>query len=80
MKGEEAPLASQLNSWLDAHPGWEVMEESDDEDDEEPEEDEGNNQKCEKIEEKEPVKKAKMEDDEYKNASEEHTYYRFETN
>jgi len=81
LKGEEAPLASQLNSWLDAHPGWEVIEESDD-DEEEEQDDEGSNQKSKTItfekgiEEKEPIKKTKMEDDEYKNASEEHTYYR----
>lgn len=81
LKGEEAPLASQLNSWLDAHPGWEVLEESDDEDDEE-QDDDGSNQKSKKnivekgIDEKDPIKKTKMEDDEYKNASEEHTYYR----
>lgn len=84
LKGEEAPLASQLNSWLDAHPGWEVMEESDDEDDDEQEDDEESNQKIKKsslekgVDEKEPIKKAKMEDDEYKNASEEHTYYRLD--
>lgn len=85
-KGEEAPLASQLNNWLDAHPGWEVMEESDDEDDDEQEDDESSNQKIKKnsfekeiVEEKEPIKKTKMEDDEYKNASEEHTYYRYRT-
>lgn len=85
MKGEDAPLASQLNSWLDAHPGWEVVEESDVDDDEE-QDDEGSNQKSKKdsfekkVEEKEPIKKTKMEDDEYKNASEEHTYYRLEKN
>lgn len=86
LKGEEAPLASQLNSWLDAHPGWEVIEESDDEDDEEQEDDEGSNQKSKTIsfqekpiEEKDPpIKKTKMEDDEYKTASEEHTYYRLD--
>lgn len=86
LKGEEAPLASQLNSWLDAHPGWEVIEESDDEDDEEQEDDEGSNQKSKAnsfqekpIEEKDPpIKKTKMEDDEYKTASEEHTYYRLD--
>lgn len=84
LKGEEAPLASQLNSWLDAHPGWEVIEESDDEDDDEQEDDEGIVQKTKKssfekeVEDKEPIKKGKMEDDEYKNASEEHTYYRLE--
>lgn len=57
------------------------MEESDDDDDDEQEDDEGSNQKIKKsfdkgTDEKEPIKKAKMEDDEYKNASEEHTYYR----
>lgn len=85
MKGEEAPLASQLNNWLDAHPGWEVLEESDDEEEEEEEQDdEGSNQKLKKssvekgLDENDPIKKTKMEDDEYKNASEEHTYYRLE--
>lgn len=86
LKGEEAPLASQLNNWLDAHPGWEVIEESDDdEDDEEQEDDDGSNQKIKKtsiekgVDEKEPIKKAKMEDDEYRNTSEEHTYYRLDS-
>lgn len=84
LKGEEAPLASQLNNWLDTHPGWEVLEESDDDEEEEEQDDEGSNQKLKKcsvekeLDEKEPIKKTKMEDDEYKNASEEHTYYRFE--
>ncbi|XP_050537344.1 ATP-dependent helicase brm [Daktulosphaira vitifoliae] len=80
LKGEDAPLASQLNSWLDDHPGWEVAEESDDEEEDEQDDEDGNNQKAkksnnEKGDELEPIKKAKMEDDEYKNASEEHTYY-----
>jgi len=33
LTGEEAPLASQLQSWLELHPGWEVVpreEEGDD--------------------------------------------------
>lgn len=34
LKGEEAPLVTQLNSWLESHPGWEVVEDSDDDDDE----------------------------------------------
>lgn len=37
LKGEDAPLVSQINSWLEAHPGWEVIEESDDDEDEEEE-------------------------------------------
>ncbi|XP_050435592.1 ATP-dependent helicase brm isoform X2 [Adelges cooleyi] len=80
LKGEEAPLTSQLNSWLEAHPGWEVVEASDDEDDDEQDDEEGSNLKSkkttvEKENDPEPIKKTKMDDDEYKNASEEHTYY-----
>lgn len=41
LKGEDAPLVSQINSWLEAHPGWEVVEESDDDDDEEEDDDMG---------------------------------------
>lgn len=33
LKGEERPLMSQLNSWLESHPGWEVVDYSDDSDD-----------------------------------------------
>lgn len=33
MKGEEAPLASELQAWLEAHPGWEAKEDDDDDDD-----------------------------------------------
>jgi SWI/SNF-related matrix-associated actin-dependent regulator of chromatin subfamily A protein 2/4 len=32
LMGEEAPLASQLQAWLNAHPGWEAQEEEDDDD------------------------------------------------
>lgn len=33
LKGEDAPLASQINSWLESHPGWEMAEYTDDDDD-----------------------------------------------
>lgn len=39
LKGEDAPLVTQINSWLEAHPGWEVIEESDDDDDEDEDDD-----------------------------------------
>jgi SWI/SNF-related matrix-associated actin-dependent regulator of chromatin subfamily A protein 2/4 len=39
LRGEEAPLASQLGAWLEAHPGWEALEDSDDEDEDSDEED-----------------------------------------
>lgn len=29
LSGEEAPLASQLDTWLEANPGWEPVEDSD---------------------------------------------------
>lgn len=34
LRGDDAPLASQINSWLDSHPGWDVVEGSEYEDDE----------------------------------------------
>ncbi|XP_014258775.1 ATP-dependent helicase brm isoform X2 [Cimex lectularius] len=81
LQGDEAPLASQLGAWLDAHPGWEPLEDSDEEEDEEESEDEndeekgkGNKDKKE-VDTKTVMKKAKIEDDEYKNTTEEHTYY-----
>ncbi|XP_073979310.1 ATP-dependent helicase brm-like isoform X2 [Rhodnius prolixus] len=81
LQGDEAPLASQLGAWLEAHPGWEPLEDSEeeDEDDESEEEDEEKNGKENKKgteeEAKAVIKKAKIEDDEYKNTTEEHTYY-----
>ncbi|XP_065202228.1 ATP-dependent helicase brm-like [Planococcus citri] len=82
LRGEEAPLASQINSWLESHPGWEVVEGSDYEDDEFDEEgdDDGSKdaegkERTEESRAKAVLRKAKVEDDEYKNASEEHTYY-----
>ncbi|KAG8285459.1 Transcription activator BRG1 [Homalodisca vitripennis] len=47
LSGEDAPLASQLNEWLEAHPGWVVVEEdSDEEDEDSDEDDEGGESKC----------------------------------
>lgn len=78
LKGEDAPLASQINSWLESHPGWEVNDDTDDDDDDD---DEGGSRKKTEddkstdVDAKEVILKAKVEDDEYKNPSEEHTYY-----
>lgn len=33
LSGDDAPMLSQLQQWLEAHPGWEVAD-TDDEDDE----------------------------------------------
>lgn len=30
LKGEEAPLLSQLKDWMETHPGWEVLSDSED--------------------------------------------------
>lgn len=45
MTGEEAPLASQLDAWLEANPGWEPMEDSDESDDSGEDEGENNEEK-----------------------------------
>ncbi|KAB0802651.1 hypothetical protein PPYR_04837 [Photinus pyralis] len=77
LSGDEAPMLSQLHQWLEAHPGWEVAD-TDDEDSEDDQEDlrsSGGNQKTEEEKAKEVIKKAKCEDDEYKNGKEEQTYY-----
>lgn len=39
LSGDEAPLASQVQAWLEMHPGWEVVPREDGEDDEDSEED-----------------------------------------
>ncbi|CAD7080477.1 unnamed protein product [Hermetia illucens] len=81
--GEEAPLLKDLHRWLEAHPGWEWVEsESEGESDD----DNGDNDfketrrektreeiKTEEEKTKELIKKAKVEDDEYR--TEEQTYY-----
>lgn len=83
LSGDEAPLASQLDAWLEANPGWEPVDDSDDEDGEESGEEENNEEKGSSSDTKqsdeerarEVIKKAKVEDDEYKSSTEEHTYY-----
>jgi SWI/SNF-related matrix-associated actin-dependent regulator of chromatin subfamily A protein 2/4 len=40
LTGEEAPLTSQLQAWLDAHPGWEAVEEEEDDEDDDDDDDE----------------------------------------
>uniref|UniRef100_A0A0A9YTR4 ATP-dependent helicase brm n=2 Tax=Lygus hesperus TaxID=30085 RepID=A0A0A9YTR4_LYGHE len=81
LQGDDAPLASQLGAWLEAHPGWEPADDSDDEDDEDDSDDEeGEHSNKSKDDGKRDSsnkdgKKTKIEDDEYKNANEEHTYY-----
>ncbi|XP_073979169.1 ATP-dependent helicase brm-like isoform X2 [Rhodnius prolixus] len=80
LQGDDAPLASQLGAWLEANPGWEPLEDSDEEEEEEEEIEEDEETKQNKKlatedEVKTVIKKAKVEDDEYKNTTEEHTYY-----
>lgn len=41
LSGEEAPLASQVQAWLEMHPGWEVVPREDDDDDEEGSDEDG---------------------------------------
>ncbi|XP_046976606.1 ATP-dependent helicase brm isoform X2 [Vanessa cardui] len=84
LKGEEAPLLSQLKDWMDTHPGWEVLSDSDDsgddsQDDEKRERRErhhhekSDKEKTDEERARDMIKKAKVEDDEYK--TEEQTYY-----
>ncbi|XP_054270051.1 transcription activator BRG1-like isoform X2 [Macrosteles quadrilineatus] len=82
ISGEDAPLATQLSEWLEAHPGWIVAEEDSDSDEDDSDEDENGEPKEKKHSKKdgeqvkEVIKKAQVEDDEYKSIScEEHTYY-----
>ncbi|XP_065207494.1 ATP-dependent helicase brm-like [Planococcus citri] len=82
LRGDDAPLASQVNAWLNSHPGWEIVDDSDNEEDQ----DEDSMSKditedrdgLDEGRAKDVIRKAKAEDDEYKNANEaneEHTYY-----
>ncbi|XP_032517257.1 ATP-dependent helicase brm [Danaus plexippus] len=80
LKGEEAPLLSQLKDWMETHPGWEVLSDSDDSGDDSQDEygrkgghKAENKEKSEEEKNRELIKKAKVEDDEYK--TEEQTYY-----
>lgn len=45
LTGDEAPLMSQLSSFLEAHPGWEPIESDSDEEDEEEDGDDDNEDK-----------------------------------
>ncbi|XP_069365997.1 ATP-dependent helicase brm isoform X2 [Maniola hyperantus] len=83
LRGEEAPLLSQFKDWMETHPGWEVLSDSDDsgddsQDDERRErrghrDEKSDREKTEEEKAREMIKKAKVEDDEYK--TEEQTYY-----
>lgn len=90
LAGDEAPLARDLSTWLESHPGWEQVEESSDDDDQSDSgeendddkqigksasEDSSTSHKSDDDKAKDVIKKAKVEDDEYKTTSEEHTYY-----
>ncbi|KAK7868746.1 hypothetical protein R5R35_002544 [Gryllus longicercus] len=96
LSGEDAPMASQLQSWLEVHPGWEPTMHEDEEEDDEDDDDEDYSEDYsddyedempvpevplidEKLSDEEKAKaiieQAKAEDDEYKNYSEEQTYY-----
>ncbi|XP_011302316.1 ATP-dependent helicase brm isoform X2 [Fopius arisanus] len=78
LTGEEAPLMSQLNAWLEAHPGWEAVESDSEEDDDDDEDNDERSESKDKSKEgaddaHHTIAKAKVEDDEYK--TEEQTYY-----
>ncbi|XP_014210682.1 ATP-dependent helicase brm [Copidosoma floridanum] len=81
LSGDEAPFLSQLNAFLESHPGWEAVEtdseEDDDDEDENGQENENGNENdrsyVEEFKHKKTIQKTKVEDDEYK--TEEQTYY-----
>ncbi|XP_065202229.1 ATP-dependent helicase brm-like [Planococcus citri] len=77
LRGDDAPLGSQLKAWLDLHPGWEIVDDSEDEEDEDEDGISRDRDREDEHSVKEVIRKAKVEDDEYKNANEteEHTYY-----
>ncbi|KAK0078517.1 hypothetical protein PV326_009307 [Microctonus aethiopoides] len=81
LTGEEAPLMSQLNGFLESNPGWEAMDSDSEDDEDEENTSEQKTQNKSKPGESEheddktnpTIHKAKVEDDEYK--TEEQTYY-----
>ncbi|GJQ73042.1 brm [Trypoxylus dichotomus] len=76
LSGDDAPMLSQLQQWLEAHPGWEVADSDEDDDDDDDMHSRNHGHQSEEDKAKEVIKKAKVEDDEYhKNANEEQTYY-----
>ncbi|KAK6636841.1 hypothetical protein RUM43_010505 [Polyplax serrata] len=81
LSGDEAPLASDVDVWLDSHPGWELLEEESEEDDDDNEDEDeedttkqsSSSKQNDDIDAKSVINKAKVEDDEYK--TDEQTYY-----
>lgn len=79
LSGEDAPTLRNLYKWLQLNPGWEYLvsdsEASDDEDEDarQKKRNEDGTEKSEEEKAKELIKKAKVEDDEYK--AEEKNYY-----
>ena len=84
LTGEDAPLASQLQAWLDDHPGWEEVIDDGDSEEEHHEEEGTTAAKKGGIKDEaalpeevipEIIQKAKAEDDEYKTDDGEKNYY-----
>ena len=84
LTGEDAPLASQLQAWLDDHPGWEEVIDDGDSEEEHHEEEGTTAAKNGGIKDEaalpeevipEIIQKAKAEDDEYKTDDGEKNYY-----
>lgn len=88
LSGEDAPSASDLQLWLEEHPGWEKLDDdsssSDGENDEESASSDEEQQDRDSKEEdgtseddkvKQVIQKAKTEDDEYKSSADGQTYY-----
>uniref|UniRef100_T1GGP4 ATP-dependent helicase brm n=1 Tax=Megaselia scalaris TaxID=36166 RepID=T1GGP4_MEGSC len=81
LTGDDAPCLKDLHKWLESHKGWEFVESDSEEEDEEEDESkpkEKEDQPTPKTDEEnidsvDIMKKAKVEDDEYK--TEEQTYY-----
>lgn len=78
LTGEDAPLMTQLQAFLESHPGWEPIDSESDDDDDDDDDDEDKSDHKEKADSEEDkvkktIHKAKVEDDEYK--TEEQTYY-----
>ncbi|XP_030387339.1 ATP-dependent helicase brm isoform X2 [Scaptodrosophila lebanonensis] len=87
LTGDDAPMLKHLHRWLDIHPGWDWIDDEDDGEDASGKEklrglekEEQNERKSDTetsqeadVEEKDLIKSAKVEDDEYR--TEEQTYY-----
>jgi len=73
LQGDEAPLTSQLQAWLEAHPGWEAVIEEEHASDEEKEDHKGEGKKATDV--VEAPKLIQTADDEYKVDAGEKNYY-----